>query len=111
MTQSDQRVAIVTGAAGGIGAATAAVLAEAGLAVVLADWQAAPVEQQAQALRDRGFPALGLAADISRRAEVERPEERQHTEGEPERRLVHIVTEEPDKELRHRQHERHDCKP
>ncbi len=72
MTQSDQRVAIVTGAAGGIGAATAAVLAEAGLAVALADWQAAPVEQQAQALRDRGYQALGLAADISRRAEVER---------------------------------------
>ena len=71
MTQSDQRVAIITGAAGGIGAATAAVLAEAGLAVVLADWQAAPVEQQAQALRDRGYQALGLAADISRRAELE----------------------------------------
>lgn len=71
MTQSDQRVAIITGAAGGIGAATAAVLAEAGLAVVLADWQAAPVEQQAQALRDRGYQALGLAVDISRRAEVE----------------------------------------
>ncbi len=52
MTQSDQRVAIV--------------------AVALADWQAAPVEQQAQALRDRGYQALGLAADISRRAEVER---------------------------------------
>src|SRR5215210_6278686 len=72
MTQSDQRVAIVTGAAGGIGAATAAALAEAGLAVALADWQAAPVERQAQALRDRGYQALGLAADISRRAEVER---------------------------------------
>ena len=71
MTQSDQPVAIVTGAAGGIGAATAAVLAEAGLAVALADWQAAPVEQQAQALRDRGYQALGLAVDISRRAEVE----------------------------------------
>ena len=36
MTQQDQRVAIVTGAAGGIGAATAAALAEAGMAVVLA---------------------------------------------------------------------------
>jgi len=71
MTQSDQPVAIVTGGAGGIGAATAAVLAEAGLAVALADWQAAPVEQQAQALRDRGYQALGLAVDISRRAEVE----------------------------------------
>src|SRR6185503_10659591 len=71
MTQSDQRVAIVTGAAGGIGAATAAVLAEAGLAVALADWQAALVEQQAQTLRDRGYQALGLAVDISCRAEVE----------------------------------------
>ena len=71
MAQSDQRVAIVTGAAGGIGAATAAVLAEAGLAVALADWQAAPVEQQAQSLRDRGYRAVGLAVDISRRAEVE----------------------------------------
>lgn len=62
MTQQDQRVAIVTGAAGGIGAATAAALAEDGMAVVLADWQAASVEQQAQALRERGYRALGLVA-------------------------------------------------
>src|SRR5262249_44562740 len=71
MTQSEQRVAIVTGAAGGIGAATAAALAADGAAVVLADWQAEPVEQQARALRDRGYAALAVATDISRRAEVE----------------------------------------
>ncbi|HJZ49201.1 MAG TPA: SDR family NAD(P)-dependent oxidoreductase, partial [Roseiflexaceae bacterium] len=40
-------------------------------AVVLADWQAEPVEQQARALRDRGYAALAVATDISRRAEVE----------------------------------------
>jgi 3-oxoacyl-[acyl-carrier protein] reductase len=67
----ENRIAIVTGAAGGIGAATAAALAEAGMAVALADWQAEPVERQAQALRERGHRALGLAADISRRAEVQ----------------------------------------
>src|SRR5262249_61254910 len=71
MTQSEQRVAIVTGAAGGIGAATAAALAADGAAVVLADWQAEPGEQQARALRDRGYAALAVATDISRRAEGE----------------------------------------
>ncbi len=71
MAQANQQVAVVTGAAGGIGAATAVALAEAGMAVVLADWQAALVEQQAQALRERRYRALGLAVDISRRAEVE----------------------------------------
>jgi NAD(P)-dependent dehydrogenase (short-subunit alcohol dehydrogenase family) len=72
MAAPENKVAIVTGGAGGIGAATAAALAEAGMAVALADWQAEPVEQQAQSLRERGYQALGLAADISRRAEVER---------------------------------------
>jgi NAD(P)-dependent dehydrogenase (short-subunit alcohol dehydrogenase family) len=72
MASLENKIAIVTGAAGGIGAATAAVLAEAGMAVALADWQAEPVELQAQALRARGHQALGLAVDISRRAEVER---------------------------------------
>src|SRR5262245_14392098 len=76
MTQSDQRVAIVTGAGGGIGAATAAALAEEGLAVVLADWQGQQAEGQAQALRERGHAALAITADISRRADVEHVVER-----------------------------------
>jgi 3-oxoacyl-[acyl-carrier protein] reductase len=72
MTQSNQRVAIVTGAASGIGAATAAALAADGLAVVLADWQGEAAEQQAQALRERGHAALAVAVDVSRRPDVER---------------------------------------
>jgi NAD(P)-dependent dehydrogenase (short-subunit alcohol dehydrogenase family) len=76
MTQTDQRVAIVTGAGGGIGAATAAALAAGGLAVALADWQGEQAERQAQMLHERGYAALAVTADISRRADVEQLVER-----------------------------------
>jgi 3-oxoacyl-[acyl-carrier protein] reductase len=71
MTQANQRAAIVTGAAGGIGAATALALAADGLAVVLADRQGEAAAEQAQALRERGHAALAVTVDISRRADVE----------------------------------------
>lgn len=61
------RVAVVTGAAQGNGAAIAAGLGRAGAAVVLLDVQAAAVEAAAQALRAEGGRAWGFALDVSDR--------------------------------------------
>jgi 3-oxoacyl-[acyl-carrier protein] reductase len=76
----NKQVAIVTGAAGGIGAATAAALAESGMAVLLADWQGEQAEQQARGLREQGHDTLACACDVSRRTEVERLVERAVTQ-------------------------------
>ncbi len=54
------RVAVVSGGASGLGAATAAALKEAGAQVVLLDRDAAAVESAAQAIG-----ALGLAVDVT----------------------------------------------
>ncbi|MCU1398044.1 MAG: short-chain dehydrogenase/reductase [Acidimicrobiales bacterium] len=64
------RVAIVTGAAGGIGLASAATLARAGAHVVLTDVQATQVEAQAAALTGEGLSCEGRALDVSRQADV-----------------------------------------
>jgi NAD(P)-dependent dehydrogenase (short-subunit alcohol dehydrogenase family) len=64
------KVALVTGAAGGIGLASARALSARGARVVLCDVQAAEVERQAQALGvDR---ALGLGVDVTDRAAMDR---------------------------------------
>ena len=68
----DQRVAIVTGAAGGIGAACARALAETGLAVVIADLKAGQAEQTAAQLRSQGHEALAIGVDVASRPAVER---------------------------------------
>ena len=59
-----KRVAIVTGAARGIGFATAQRLAEAGLKVALIDRSPSVVEQ-AQRLQDSGHTAIGIIGDVS----------------------------------------------
>lgn len=56
------RVYLVTGAAGGIGASTAAVLAERGASVVMADLDEAGV---ASAAREIGSAARGVACDVT----------------------------------------------
>ncbi len=58
------RVAVVTGAGRGLGAAIAQGLAAAGARVVLADIQGPAAEATAAALRAAGADALGLACDI-----------------------------------------------
>jgi len=64
------KVALVTGAAGGIGLASARALSARGARVVLCDVQAAEVERQAQALGvDR---AIGLGVDVTDRAAMGR---------------------------------------
>lgn len=57
--------AIVTGAAGGIGRATAAALASEGAAVALADRNGDTVRQLAADLTGRGATAIGIAADLA----------------------------------------------
>src|SRR5947209_7838636 len=59
------RVAIVTGASSGIGAASAHELARRGAKVVLAARRADLLEAQAQAIRATGASALAIATDLS----------------------------------------------
>lgn len=65
------RVAVVTGAAGGIGRATCAELAGAGARVLAVDLDAEQVEQVANELRAGGAEAIAVAADVSDAAAVE----------------------------------------
>ena len=58
------KVAIVTGAAQGVGLGIAQVLAAKGLAVALADVQADQAESEAEALRLKGFQAIGVGLDV-----------------------------------------------
>jgi 2-hydroxycyclohexanecarboxyl-CoA dehydrogenase len=64
MTMKD-RVAVVTGAASGIGRATAQVLAEAGARVVVADIDQDKGEAAAAALREQGWHATFLQVDLT----------------------------------------------
>ncbi|CAN7368042.1 SDR family NAD(P)-dependent oxidoreductase [Phenylobacterium sp. LjRoot219] len=61
------RAALVTGAAGGLGAATALRLAQAGADVCLVDIDAARLEETAAAARAHGVKALVRATDLSER--------------------------------------------
>ncbi len=67
----DQRVAVVTGAARGIGAATAERLARDGFAVAVLDLDEAACEEVAGRIRDAGGRALGVGTDVSDAAAVE----------------------------------------
>jgi len=68
----EEKVAIVTGSARGLGAATARRLALEGAKVVVNDVQRERAEATAAALRDEGLQAHCIVADISRAAEVQR---------------------------------------
>ena len=65
------RVAIVTGAAQGIGAATALRLASEGATVVVLDRDAMGAEAHAAALRDMGHRAEGAGCDVGSAADVD----------------------------------------
>ena len=68
---SSQRVAIVTGAARGIGAATAERLARDGFAVGVLDLDEGACEAVAGRIRDAGGRALGVGVDVTSAAQVE----------------------------------------
>jgi NAD(P)-dependent dehydrogenase (short-subunit alcohol dehydrogenase family) len=67
----ENKVALVTGAASGLGLATAKAFAEAGAAVVLADWNEKEVQTAAKDLADQGHKALAIRCDVSDDAQVE----------------------------------------
>lgn len=58
------KVAIVTGAASGIGAATAALLAREGARVVIADLNESAAETQAESIRSQGGDAVAVKVDL-----------------------------------------------
>lgn len=64
------KVAVVTGAAAGIGRATAIAFAEHGASVALLDLNAAGVEETASMVRQKGGQALALGADVGIEKEV-----------------------------------------
>jgi 3-oxoacyl-[acyl-carrier protein] reductase/2-[hydroxy(phenyl)methyl]-succinyl-CoA dehydrogenase BbsD subunit len=67
----ENRVAIITGSASGMGRDTAFMLARNGARIVINDIAQEKVEQTTKELRDNGFEAIGIVADISSKAAVE----------------------------------------
>jgi len=71
MAGGEARVAIVTGAARGIGRATAERLAQEGMTVLVADLDLAAGEQAAGELRAAGHEARAVQVDVAARASVQ----------------------------------------
>lgn len=71
MGELDNTVALVTGAASGIGRATAIAFARAGARVVIADVQDEKLKQTGKLILDRGGEALEIHCDVSDPAQPE----------------------------------------
>jgi NAD(P)-dependent dehydrogenase (short-subunit alcohol dehydrogenase family) len=67
----ENKVALVTGAASGLGLAAAKAFAEAGAAVVLADWNQDEVQRAASNLAQQGHKTLAVRCDVSDDTQVE----------------------------------------
>src|SRR6266700_626748 len=70
-TAFDGKVALVTGAGGGIGLATAEDFAKAGASVILADRDEQRIGKAAEGLRAAGRSAIGVICDVTDAAQVE----------------------------------------
>ena len=68
----ENKKAIVTGGAGGIGRATCLALAAEGASVAVVDMNAVVAEEVAAEIRERGGIAIAIAADVSSEADIER---------------------------------------
>jgi NAD(P)-dependent dehydrogenase (short-subunit alcohol dehydrogenase family) len=66
------KVALVTGAGGGIGLATASAFAEAGASVIVADSNATLLEEASDGLRSAGHDVLAVSCDVTDRNQVRR---------------------------------------
>jgi len=71
MKEFRDKVAVVTGAASGIGRALAQRFAQAGMKVVLADVETAALEEARREIESSGAAALAVRTDVSQLAEVE----------------------------------------
>ena len=71
MRQLDGRVAVITGAASGIGRALAGRFAAEGMRCVLADVEEEPLERAVGELRRSGAAAVGVRTDVSSAADVQ----------------------------------------
>jgi len=71
MNEFDGKVAVITGAAGGIGRALAGRCAQEGMKVVLADAEQAPLAQAEKDLRAAGAAVLAVVTDVSNPEDVE----------------------------------------
>src|ERR1700737_2036018 len=67
----ENKVALVTGAASGLGLATARAFAESGASVVLADWNEEAAQSAAKELANKGHKTLAIRCDVSDDAQVE----------------------------------------
>lgn len=65
------KVALVTGASGGIGLATARLFAGAGASVVLSARRTDLIEEEVKRLTDAGFSAIAVPADVTDASQVE----------------------------------------
>lgn len=75
MTRSlslEGKVALITGGAGGIGFATAGIMAARGAAIALADLLTDRAQAAAQALRDRGHDAIAITVDLAEEEAITR---------------------------------------
>lgn len=71
MQKFEGKVAVVTGAASGIGLGMAEVLAGQGMKVVMADIEEAPLRQAAEVLQNANFDVLPVRTDVSDFSSVE----------------------------------------
>ena len=67
-----EKVAIITGTASGIGAATARALAREGARIVVADMQEAAAERVASEIRATGPEAVSIVTDVADPEQVTR---------------------------------------
>jgi NAD(P)-dependent dehydrogenase (short-subunit alcohol dehydrogenase family) len=71
MTRFTGKVALVTGAAGGIGRATASAFAREGASVVVADVSAEANRDTARMIEQAGGQALAVTCDVTRGEDIE----------------------------------------